>query len=194
MPTSERFARRLCDLRLTERYPAVQPFAVGADKIALASVAWSVARQTLGPYLGHLDFGLDGRREGFCTFETYPGAFVKLVAHEYGDYKGDSGVRTRLLGALSAEYQFGRAGGVDAGLSWACNQRGSPNAFDALLCALSAWDHVRWRAGEADFGLSTPDHLLQRPPSFNEVRQIRREGWILVRTAAGTPAAGDEAT
>jgi hypothetical protein len=190
LPAAGQFAWRLCDRRLAEVHRPIRPLAVGADMIALSSFAWSVARADLAPLLGTLDFGLDGRAAGFATFETYPGAFVRLVSGESGDYKGRPDVRRRLLDALRGEYALEMPDGGDEWLAWACAQKGSPNAFDAFLCALTAWDHLRWRAGHAGVALTTPEVLLRRAPTAAEAEQIRREGWILVRTPIAPPEAG----
>lgn len=189
LPTAAQFARRLCDLQLSEAYTTVRPLAVGADLIALSSFAWAVARTDLAALLGVLDFGLDGPVAGFATFETYPAAFVRLVAHEAGDYKGQPDIRTRLLDTLRSGYTFEIPDGGEHWLAWACAQKQSPNAYDALLSALTAWDHLRWRAGHAGITLTTPEVLLGRAPTTIEVERIRREGWILVRTPPA-PGAG----
>jgi hypothetical protein len=182
LPSAQDFARRRCDLALNAAYPNIQPLAVGADKIALASVAWATARRSLAPHLGPVDLGLHHNGPGFFTFETYPGAFVKLIAPEFGDYKMRPDVRGQLLALLLDQYYIELGEHGQENLQWACTQSGSPNAFDSFLAALSAWDHIRWRMNPNLVTLSTPTFLLRAPPDPNIVDEIRKEGWILVRT------------
>lgn len=181
MPSSRVFARRLCDLALNDAFPDIQPLAIGADKIALASLSWAHTRTQLNPYLGEVDLGLANDGQGFFTFETYPGAFVNLVAGEYADYKGRPEIRVELRNHLLDQYRIEFGANGEENLEWACYQRGSPNAFDAFLAALTAWDHVRWRADQNSVILSTPSLLLHGPIEPLVVK-IRKEGWILVRT------------
>ena len=61
-------------------------------------------RRTLNPHLGKIDLGLHNDGPGFFTFETYPAAFVNLVAHGFSDYKGQPDVRVRLLKNLLEQY------------------------------------------------------------------------------------------
>lgn len=182
LPQRSSFERRWCDLALTAKYPQVQPLSVGADTLAQAAFMWATFRSLEETMVGFLDVGEDGFADPFATFETYPGAFVKLVAGDFGDYKSKPAVRKQLRDALRKQYSIHTDQRVDSWIEWACNQKGSPNAFDAFLSALTAWDYLKWRSGTQDVQLTSPAALLGRVPTEEERAIIRAEGWILVRT------------
>jgi hypothetical protein len=189
LPGRAGFERRLCDRQLQARYAGVRPLAVGADQIAQAAFRWAEVRRQLCPLVGMIDVGLDDRPVGFCTFETYPAAFVRLFSADGEKYKSVPEIRRRLLGDLRKRYPLQTDRAQDGWLEWACQQSGSPDAFDALLCALTAWDHLRCRTGQDGTQLTTPGVVLGRPATPEEAVLIREEGWILVRTArSGGPA------
>lgn len=182
IPPRQDFERRWCDIELRSRYPFLQPFSVGADTIAQAAFCWAVVRQELAQYPLAVDFGLEPVDQDVVLFETYPGAFVKLAASDFGNYKSKPAVRRNLLASLKGQYELTLSQLQWDWLEWACEQRGSPDAFDAFLCALSAWDHLKNRAAPGSIPLTTPSSLLQRQTESCEEDRIRREGWILVRS------------
>ena len=182
IPLRQDFERRWCDIELRNRYPFVQPLSVGADTIAQAAFCWAVVRQELALFPLELDFGLEPVQQNYVMFETYPGAFVKLTASDFGNYKRKPAVRRKLLALLTKQYDLAFVESQSDLLEWACEQRGSPDAFDAFLCALSAWDHLRNRHTPGSVQMTTPSSLLQRAIESHEAERIHREGWILVRS------------
>jgi hypothetical protein len=181
LPSRQSFERRWSDLALTAKYPNIQPLSVGADTLAQAAFMWAHFRSQLGNEVEPVDVGEDGFAQRFATFETYPAAFVKLVAGDFGDYKSKPDVRKLLRDALRRQYVIQADQCVDSWIEWACKQKGSPNAFDALLSALTAWDYLKWRGGVQGVHVTSPEALLARVPTERE-KVIRTEGWILVRT------------
>jgi hypothetical protein len=181
MPLRQDFERRWCDIEIRKKYPFVKPLPVGADTIAQAAFCWSIVQQELRQFAWDIDFGLDAPQRPVALFETYPGAFVKLAASEFGNYKRKPTVRRDLLRSLQQHYSLVLDQRRLDWLEWACEQRGSPDAFDAFLCALTAWDHLRNRSEPESIPLTTPSSILQRPIQGNEADRIRREGWMLVR-------------
>lgn len=183
VPARADFERRWCDLELHKKYPFIQPLSVGADTIAQAAFCWSKVRQELNHIPIGVDVGLEPVQAKLSLFETYPGAFVKLAAVDFGNYKGRPTVRRNLLSTLRNQYNLVLEIHQSEWLEWACEQRGSPDAFDAFLCALCAWDHLRHRFKPGSIPLTTPASLLNRMVTQAESERIRREGWILVRDA-----------
>ena len=117
---------------------------------------------------------------GLTTFESYPGAFVKLAYPKYGDYKSKPKVRQKLLSCLKQDYSIVCNDLATDWLEWAITQKGkSPDAFDALLCAITAWGHLRWKHDQKAQPFTTPTTILGQPPSESQKEQIRQEGWIL---------------
>jgi hypothetical protein len=182
LPPRGFFERRWCDRALTAKYPKIQPLSVGADTLAQAAFMWASFRSQLGSAAEPVDVGEGEFAQQFATFETYPGAFVKLVAGDFGDYNSKPDVRQSLRRALRKQYRLQADQRVDGWMEWACNQKGSPNAFDAFLSALTAWDYLEWRAGVQRVQLTGPEALLGRLPTDQEKAVIRAEGWILIRT------------
>lgn len=181
MPERQDFERRMCDIAIRRKYPFIRPLSVGADKIAQAAFCWSLVRQQLTRFAMGVDFGLEPVQARIALFETYPAAFVKLAAADFGNYKKSPAVRRQLLATLSRQYNLSFPPHQADCLEWACEQRGSPDAFDAFLCALSAWDHIRNRLNPGSIPLTTPSSLLNRMATQPESERIHREGWILVR-------------
>ena len=181
IPDRTDFETRLCDIELRKRYPFIRPLAVGADTIAQAAFCWSQVRQELGQFPIEVDVGLSQAQQPLALFETYPGAFVKLSVSDFGNYKRKPEVRRELLRALRTQYDLALDVNQTDWLDWSCEQRGSPDAFDSFLCALTAWDHLRHRRFPGSVSLTTPSTILHRPVTTTEAERINREGWILVR-------------
>lgn len=181
LPARTDFERRWCDQELRRRYPFIQPLSVGADTIAQAAFCWATFRQELHRFPMAVDLGLEQVQTPIALFETYPAAFVKLAAADFGNYKKKPAVRHNLLSTLISQYPLVLENHSSEWLEWACEQRGSPNAFDAFLCALCAWDHLRHRVQPGSIPLTTPAAVLNRPLTQLDDERIRREGWILVR-------------
>ncbi|MCC9608086.1 DUF429 domain-containing protein [Blastopirellula sp. JC732] len=181
IPDGKRFAFRFCDRQLCERFESIQPLAVGADRIALAARSWAETRLGLKSIPHSIDFGLELCKDRLALFECYPGAFVKRVAAKLGNYKKIPAIRRQLLEELLGKYQIPLREEQQEWLEWAIEQKGSPDAFDAFLCALSAWDHLKYRRNPDDVCLTTPRFMLDRDLREEEIDQVRREGWILVR-------------
>lgn len=182
IPLRQDFERRWCDIELRNRYPFIQPLSVGADTIAQAAFCWSVVRNELHQFPMEVDVGLEAVQQSVAIFETYPAAFVKLAASDFGDYKRKPRVRRNLLASLREQYNLMLNECQTEWLEWACEQSGSPDAFDSFLCALTAWDHLRERHTPGTVQLTTPSMILNRPMDAFEADRIRREGWILVRS------------
>ena len=190
LPERTHFERRLTDRLVYERL-GLRPLSVSADAIGQAAFVWAGVRQELGPRLGVIDVGLGPRvPEGIQTFETYPAAFVAAQAADLDDYKSKPAVRRQLLDRLLGVHKLSNHERWEAALAWAIDQKGSPNACDALLCALLAWAHLRWRAGHADAYLTRPEMWLGSEGARAEAERIVREGWILI---PGSGSGGSEA-
>ena len=202
LPTRSDFEKRLTDVELNNHDPLIQPFAVGADTIAQAAYKWANCRSTLG---GSIDFGLDdgsaSKGVGLASFESYPAAFVNLVYPQHASYKSNPDERRKLLASLRVDYPFACVECEhtcaechdeqdecnhtcdeceNVWLEWAINQKGSPDAYDALLCAITAWGHLRWQADNDRHPMTTPGFLLGTPVPQATKERIHREGWILV--------------
>ena len=182
IPHRDNFERRWCDIAIKEKYPYIKPLSVGADTIAQAAFCWSLVRNEWRDFPITVDVGLEPVQNMMSMFETYPGAFVKLAASDFGTYKRKPAVRQKLLATLKAQYQLALEMAQVEWLEWACAQRGSPDAFDSFLCALCAWDHMRERSTPGSVALTTPKAVLNREVLPAEADRIRREGWILVRS------------
>lgn len=182
IPDRAHFEMRLCDLKLNEFESSIDPFAVGADTIAQAAYKWASCRHELSGLVGQVDLGLTPTTEsGLTTFESYPGAFVKLAYPEFSDYKSKPSVRHNLLSCLKQDYSFACDDKAADWLEWAINQKGkSPDAFDSLLCAITAWGHLRWKRDRKASPFTAPTKILGQPPSELQKEQIRQEGWILI--------------
>jgi hypothetical protein len=189
LPSRDDFERRLGDQEFRHAFDGLMPFAVGADSIAQAAFVWCKTLHKLGELAGSIDVGVTAIDSAFATFETYPAAFVRNVAPKYVNYKSIPEQRAALLTSLiETDYRLRFAGGDEAcGIPdnpwcrWAIQQCGSPDAFDALLCAFTAWDHLRFRFGTMKPVLSTPEVVMKRQLGNQERERIAREGWILVR-------------
>lgn len=189
LPSRDEFERRLCDREFRRAFSGLVPFAVGADSIAQAAFVWCKALVDLGDLAGPIDVGLeklDAAR--VATFETYPAAFVKNVSPKFIDYKSLPDQRAALLrDLLEKDYRIMCPGDDDARpvsdhpwCLWAVQQSGSPDAFDSLLCACTAWDHLRARLANGCV-LSTPENVMGHSLSQADRDRVLREGWILVR-------------
>ncbi|WP_437316242.1 DUF429 domain-containing protein [Sorangium sp. So ce385] len=188
LPKRDCFERRLTDRLILERV-GLRPLSVSADAIGQAAFVWAHVRQQLGQRLGAVDVGLGARTlEGIQTFETYPAAFVAARAADLDDYKSKPAVRRKLLDRLLGAHNVSNRERWEATLAWAIDQKGSPDACDALLCALLAWAHLRWRAGHPDARLTRPEVWLGPERAHAEAERIAREGWILIPWS--TDAAG----
>jgi len=189
LPSRDEFERRLCDREFRRAFDGLMPFAVGADSIAQAAFVWCKTLQELGNLAGSIDVGVGPLDHPVATFETYPAAFVRNVMPQYINYKSIPEQRSALLASLVGSgypLRVENAGGASAiheteWCRWAINQRGSPDAFDALLCAFTAWDHLRYRFGQPGTTLSTPQVVLGRALANSELERVMREGWILVQ-------------
>ena len=180
VPEAKDFSMRLCDRELQRRHRGINPLSVGADRIAAAALKWSRVRQCIDVEY-QVDLGLSQVGPGLCIFETYPGAFVRLNAVEFSDYKKKPDVRHQLVECLLRMYDNNMTPDDRESLEWACEQNGSPDALDAFLCALTAWDHLRYRRDSSSVELTTPERLLETFPDEATQHQIHREGWILIR-------------
>ena len=184
LPSRSDFEKRLTDIELNKFDPSISPFAVGGDKIAQAAYKWARCRCDLSTIGGGVDFGLDegnaSKVPGLISFESYPGAFVNLIYPQHSSYKSKPDVRRKLLATLQADYRFSCVNEKRSCLDWAIEQKGSPDAFDALLCAITAWGHLRWQSGNNQHPMTTPGLLLGTPVAEATKARIRREGWILV--------------
>jgi len=180
LPERGHFERRLTD-RLVQERLELRPLSVSADAIGQAAFVWAQVRQQLGGRLGAVDVGLGPHTvEGIQTFETYPTAFVTAQAVDLDDYKGKPAVRRKLLDRLLGVHNVSNRKHWEAALAWAIDQKGSPDACDAFLCALLAWAHLRWRAGYPDAHLTRPETWLEPERLHAEAERIAREGWILI--------------
>jgi len=174
------FEWRLTDRVVHERL-RLRPLSVSADAIGQAAFAWARTRRRLGDRLGVFDVGLGlPTLDGLQTFETYPAAFVAAQSADLADYKSKPAVRRKLLDRLLGAHNVSNRERWEAALSWAIDQKGSPDACDALLCALLAWAHLRWRAGHPDARLTRPEEWLGVDRVHAESDRIEREGWILI--------------
>ena len=184
LPDRSSFEKRLTDVKLNQYESSIAPFAVGADTIAQAAYKWANCRCGLSTLTGTIDFGLGhsptSTTSGITSFESYPGAFVNLRYPEHGNYKSKPDVRSKLLISLKREYAVQSGDRENGWLDWAIQQKGSPDAFDAFLCAITAWGHLRWRSNPDAHPMTTPDALLGTPVSDVDKERIQREGWILV--------------
>jgi hypothetical protein len=186
IPERQNFEKRLCDVKLNQYESAITPFAVGADTIAQAAYKWAACRHDLAALAGEIHLGLTAaNNNGLTTFESYPGAFVQLAYPEFGNYKSQPEVRRELLEQLRQDYPIQLDRRTEVWLEWAIEQRGrSPDAFDALLCAITAWAHRRWMRDQDGHPLTTPARVFtavdeQLPTELQEQR-IHQEGWILI--------------
>ena len=182
LPERADFEKRLCDLELNKYEKTIEPFAVGADTIAQAAYAWASCRTKLSNLVGNIDLGLDDcKLSGIRTFESYPGAFVKLMHPKYGDYKSKPDVRNELFLEVIQKYNIECDEQATGWLEWAINQKGkSPDAFDALLCAITAWGYLRWKNDPETFPITTPELLLGKSLSDSQLLRIQKEGWIMI--------------
>lgn len=180
LPDRKHFEWRLTDRIFHERLGA-RPLSVSADALGQAAFAWARTRRELGPRLGMVDVGL-GEREarGVQVFETYPAAFVRSHAGGFKSYKKRPEVRRKLLEQLLGTHRVANRERWEAALGWAVEQKGSPDACDALLCALLGWAHLRWRAGQPDVHLTRPEVWLGAEGTRAEADRIAREGWMLI--------------
>ncbi|MFN5529929.1 MAG: DUF429 domain-containing protein [Planctomycetaceae bacterium] len=183
MPQRTDFERRLCDIKLNDKYDDIRPLAVGGDTIAQAAFCWAKVRQELAEskFDFKVDVGLEREGKHVVFFESYPGAFVKLNFNAQADYKNKPDVREALRKELRQRYEICIGETQKGWLDWACKQNGSPNAFDAFICALTAWDHLRYRNNPGAVSLTTPLFLLGNEPTDAQQEIIRSEGWILIR-------------
>jgi hypothetical protein len=199
IPQRNDFEYRLTDLclrtELRRSHPGAALFAVGADKIASAAFEWARVRSQLAGLDIACDFGLgDVHQSKTVMFETYPAAFVRFNYPGFIQYKSgtkstrSTEVRSNLLKQLLTDYPlvYPEHGGF---LQQACAASRS-DPFDGFLCALSAWDYLRWKgSGEKGVIMTTPARLLQPTPTPQQIATIKVEGWILVRM----PPIGSEA-
>ena len=185
LPDRKHFEWRLTDRVFYERLGA-RPLSVSADALGQAAFAWARTRQELGSRLGTVDVGL-GEREvrGVQMFETYPAAFVRSHAGGFKNYKKRPEVRRKLLEQLLGTHRVANRERWEAALGWAVEQKGSPDACDALLCALLGWAHLRWRAGQPDAHLTRPEVWLGAEGTRAEADRIAREGWMLIPWSRG---------
>lgn len=181
LPDRSSFEMRLTDVEINKYESSIAPFAVGADTIAQAAYKWADCRCALSTLTGTIDFGLgDLPTSTMTSFESYPGAFVNLRYPEHSNYKSKPEERSKLLASLKRDYAVQSEERKNGWLHWATQQKGSPDAFDAFLCAITAWDHLRWRSNPDAHPMTTPDALLGTPVSDVDKERIQREGWILV--------------
>jgi len=184
IPSRAHFEARLGDVVFKETFRAqrIRPLSVGADLIAQSAFVWAQRCAQLAPFISRVDVGWTPTLDpGVVLFESYPGAFVRLNYADFTDYKRHPEVRRALLQVLRRDYTLHTSPDAEAWLAWACDQKGSPDAFDSVLCALMAWDHLRWRQGTSGVQLTTPARLMGASEAAAHQAQIEREGWMLVR-------------
>jgi hypothetical protein len=211
LPTLDQFKFRLCDLSLAKclkeqgRSPAL--FAVGADRIASAAFRWAQLRSDCFHRLGTVDLGFQDSQgqSGIVFFETYPSAFVRLNYSDCTEYKtgkadlgGDRNdrreakklsqqkARQQLTKRIVREYTLSYDGTENCAHA-ACSTSGS-DAFDGFLCAITAWDYLKWKlSGSHGPRMSSPSELLGCEGAKKERSRVEKEGWILVRLPEETP-------
>jgi len=183
LPTRSEFQYRLTDERLGGHF-GLLPRSVSSESIGQVAYEWARLRHQLVGYLGVVDVGLGRPKVGLTTFETYPAALVKSVASSCCGYRSGMARRKPLLKHLKSLYPLRVDEWHEVVLQWAIDQKGSPNALDAILCAFAGWDHLRYRQQPESVPLSTPRRLLGQGLTIDDKQRIVSEGWILVRTAS----------
>jgi hypothetical protein len=192
----DEFERRITDHKLKEKTKA-NLLAVGADKIASAAYAWAMHRVKLTELIDVCDVGVKVDGESLVTlFETYPAGYVRLNYGDFVKYKSGekktkkcpsprstASIRYALFDQLQKDYSL-RLNGCESQINQACSVCAS-DAFDGFLSALTAWDYLRWRKyGVESHETTTPESLLERELTDEDIELINLEGWILIRKSA----------
>jgi hypothetical protein len=188
LPSRADFELRLCDQKIKARFidEGIKPLSVSADTLGQAAFKWAQERQALQRLLGCIDVGLpsprDSKNSVHC-FETYPAAYIRCCFPNQAGYKSPTKVTTRkeLIAELIKTYRVQTTVQSTAWCKRACEQSGSPDALDSLICALCAWDYFQWKSGRKGIVMSTPKEILNRSPNENEISRIQSEGWMLFR-------------
>jgi len=189
MPSRMNFERRLCDITISTKFKdrRVAPLSVSADTLGQAAFRWAEEREALQPILGCIDVGLplDCDQSVHC-FETYPAAFVRCCFPSQASYKSAKEIPARraLLAELFQAYRVLPTANSEVWCERAINQSGSPDALDSLLCAFCAWDYLELRSNKPSIVMSTPEKILGRPLTADDISRVETEGWILFRYEA----------
>jgi len=59
---------------------------------------------------------------------------------------------------------------------------GSCDAFDSFLCAINAWEYLKWVNNPTGAPITTPGKLLGMSVNNLDIEKIKKEGWILIPT------------
>ncbi|MBA2116700.1 DUF429 domain-containing protein [Bremerella alba] len=198
LPERDDFEYRKTDLMFKELLGS-ELFSVGADKIASAAYEWAQLRIKLERYFKHCDVGFaNAPVDGIEVFETYPAAFVRLNYPGCEKFKSGETKRTKtptdardsarnseevriaLFDQIQQQYQF-NIGHDKSIIDLACSTSAS-DAFDGFLCAVCAWDYLKYRRfGTDSHRTSTPNELIGQNQAQALRKLIEKEGWILVR-------------
>jgi hypothetical protein len=209
MPSQNDFKYRLCDQILMDCFDeegcSTSVLAVGADKIACAAFTWANLRHAVLRDVGLVDVGYSAQPEhgGITFIETYPSAFVRLNHPDCTEYKTGKAdpkennrtiaktakaasrkeARCRLMKRLVTNDRLSHKGTEECANA-ACSASAS-DAFDGFLCAIAAWDYLKWKWDKIPgLRMSSPLVLLGRERAEQERERVNKEGWILVRLPA----------